>query len=136
MNLRDGVLIQKNAIGPADLEFLSDHVRRARMTDSLVSNFESETQTGEVEWIVNTRIRDTQEVQLTKAIDTQLLAIHAASVLAFIDPYYQVRVRDSEPLGVLHYGSGGQRTRSLLRSRRDRSIFELRRLALRKCQYE
>ena len=107
MNLRDGVLIQRNAINAADLQFLADQLRRARMTDSLVSNFASETQTGDVEWVVNTDIRDTQEVQLTQLADEKLHAVHGASVLALVEPYYKVQVRDSEPLQVLHYGVDG-----------------------------
>jgi hypothetical protein len=107
MNLRDGVLIQKSAIASADLAALADHVRHATMTDSLVSNFENDDHSGDVEWVVNTTIRDTQEVHLPTAIVERLNRINDASIRAFIDPFYKVRVRDSEPLQILHYGAGG-----------------------------
>ena len=106
MNLRDGVLIQRNAIGPNDLAFIVDQVRQARMTDSPVSDFEA-PETDAVEWVVNRNIRDTQHVHLSDAVAEKLLSIDAASVLAFVNPFYQVEVQDSEPLQVLHYGVGG-----------------------------
>jgi predicted 2-oxoglutarate/Fe(II)-dependent dioxygenase YbiX len=107
MNLRDGVLIQRNAIGPADLEFLADHLRQAQMTDSPVSNFEDAAESDAVEWVVNTKIRDTQQVHLPSAIRKKLRSIDDASVRAFINPFYEVEVRDREPSQILHYGVGG-----------------------------
>lgn len=107
MNLRDGVLIQRNAIAAADLKVLMDHVRQAQMTDSAVSNFEEEADTDGVEWVINREIRDTQEVHLTDAIRAKLSRIDDASVRAFVNPFYQVEVRDREPSQILHYGVGG-----------------------------
>jgi hypothetical protein len=46
-------------------------------------------------------------VQLAATVNEKLQAIHDAAVLAYIDPYYAVRIRDSEPLQILHYGIGG-----------------------------
>lgn len=106
MSARD-VLIQPNAITLADLALLRAHIRQAQMTDSLVSNFEADTQDGDVEWVVNTRIRDTQEVDLPIAIRNKLRSIDDANVLAFINPFYDVEVRDAEPSQILHYGIGG-----------------------------
>jgi predicted 2-oxoglutarate/Fe(II)-dependent dioxygenase YbiX len=107
MNLRDGVLIQRNAIASADIESLTRYVRQARMQDSPVSNFEEEAATDHVEWVVNKKVRDTQHVSLSSAVARQLNGIADANVLAFINPYYNVAVRDREPLQVLHYGAGG-----------------------------
>lgn len=107
MNLRDGVLIRRNAIAPADLAILMAHVRQAQMTDSAVSNFEDEADTDGVEWTINRDIRDTQQVQLTDAIAEKLSSIEAASVGAFVNPFYQVEVLDREPSQILHYGVGG-----------------------------
>jgi predicted 2-oxoglutarate/Fe(II)-dependent dioxygenase YbiX len=107
MSLRDGVLIQRNALESADLELLIRYVRRARMTESPVSNFEDEPQSGEVEWVVNKQIRDTQQVRLTKRIVDRLRGIDDTSIESFINPYYKVKVRDREPSQILHYGVGG-----------------------------
>ena len=107
MNLRDGVLIQKNAIAAADLAILMDYVRRAQMTDSAVSNFDEEADTDGVEWIINRDIRDTQQVHLTDEITEKLSSIEDASVRAFVNPFYQVEVLDREPSQILHYGVGG-----------------------------
>ena len=111
MNLRDGVLIQRNAIAPPDLQFLTDHARQAQMTDSLVSNFEDEppnaAEADAVEWVVNREIRDTQQLDLPGPVIERLRSIDDASVRAFINPFYRVEVLDSEPSQILHYGVGG-----------------------------
>jgi len=109
MNLRDGVLIQRNAIGAKDLAFLTDHVRQAQLanslTDSLVANLAEEAPDGE--WIVNRKVRDTQQVPVPATVAEQLRRIDTASIDAFIDPFYAIEVRDSEPSQILHYGVGG-----------------------------
>lgn len=94
-------------MGPADLAEIVSFVRDAMLSDSPVSNFEGEGQAGEVEWVVNKEIRDTQQVKLTKAIEKKLRAIDDKSIASHINPYYEVEVRDREPLQILHYGPGG-----------------------------
>lgn len=107
MNLRDGVLIQRNAIGSEDLALLARYVQRASMADSAVSNFEDDAAGEAVEWVINKQIRDTQHVKLTKAIERKLRAIDDQSIASFIGPFYEVEVRDREPSQILHYGIGG-----------------------------
>jgi predicted 2-oxoglutarate/Fe(II)-dependent dioxygenase YbiX len=104
---KDDVLVQPDAIAPDDLTLLMAHVLQAQMTDSLVSNFEDPQDSGGTEWVVNTRIRDTQEVHLPALIAQKLSDIHLINIDAFIDPFYAVEVRDCEPLQILHYGIGG-----------------------------
>jgi predicted 2-oxoglutarate/Fe(II)-dependent dioxygenase YbiX len=107
MNLRDNILIQKHAVGPEDLKSLAAHVQRAKMTDSLVSNFEDDAPEDEVEWVVNKKIRDTQEVDLPDVVVKQLNRINDACIRSFINPFYRVAVDDSEPSQILHYGAEG-----------------------------
>jgi predicted 2-oxoglutarate/Fe(II)-dependent dioxygenase YbiX len=107
MSLRDDVLVQRNGIDRQDLDLLIEHVRQARMRDSLVSNFEDPQDTDGTEWVVNRNVRDTQEVDLTPAIAEKLGNIASGNIVAFINPFYAVEVRDSEPLQLLHYGVGG-----------------------------
>jgi predicted 2-oxoglutarate/Fe(II)-dependent dioxygenase YbiX len=107
MNLRDGVLLWRNAISAEDLQFLADFVRQAEMTDSLVSNFEDEAPHDTVEWVVDKKIRDTQEVRLTDAVTDKINAIVGANVRTFVNAFYGVEVRDWEPAHILHYGVGG-----------------------------
>jgi predicted 2-oxoglutarate/Fe(II)-dependent dioxygenase YbiX len=105
--LQDNILLQRNAICPDDLELLIAYVHQAPMTDSLVSNFEDEAQSEDLEWVVNRRIRHTQEVHLSPAIAQKLSDLDDASVAAFINPFYGIKVRDTEPSHILHYGPGG-----------------------------
>ncbi len=107
MHLRDNILLQPNAISAVDLASLSDYLKRAQLTDSLVSNFEDDAAHGAVEWVVNRNIRDTHEVQLSQAIREQLTRIDDANIHAYINPFYHVEVSDREPAGILHYGIDG-----------------------------
>ncbi len=106
-NLSDNVLIQPGAIDAQELRFLTEKIRKAGMTDSLVSNLEGEAEPGVVEWVINKQVRDTQEVQLPAEVVARLNGVLDAAVQRHIDAYYQVQVRDREPPQVLHYGSGG-----------------------------
>jgi predicted 2-oxoglutarate/Fe(II)-dependent dioxygenase YbiX len=107
VTLRDHVLVHEGAIAAGTLRDLAGQIAAAPMTDSLVSDFEGEAEPGIVDWKVDTRIRDTQEVQLSAETRTRLDTLLADVVARHIDPFYAVRVRDHEPLQVLHYGPGG-----------------------------
>jgi predicted 2-oxoglutarate/Fe(II)-dependent dioxygenase YbiX len=107
MALRENVLIQPGVIDAQGLHSLNEEIRKAAMTDSLVSDLEGEAEAGVVEWVINKRVRDTQEVQLPAEVVARLESVLDAGVRHFINPFYRVRVRDREPPQVLHYGSGG-----------------------------
>jgi predicted 2-oxoglutarate/Fe(II)-dependent dioxygenase YbiX len=107
MSLRDGVLVRRNAVGSDDLAELARHVSGAELVDSAVSDFEADTDGGEVDWVVNKQVRDTQHVKLTKAIERRLREIDDRSIASIINPYYGVEVCDREPPQILHYGVGG-----------------------------
>jgi predicted 2-oxoglutarate/Fe(II)-dependent dioxygenase YbiX len=107
MSSRDGVLIQADAISSADLEFFADRVRQARTTDSPVSDLEGEPQTDSVEWVIDKKIRDTQQVHMPSEVAERLSSIEDRNVLAFVNPFYNVEVRDREPSQILRYGVGG-----------------------------
>jgi predicted 2-oxoglutarate/Fe(II)-dependent dioxygenase YbiX len=107
MSLRDGVLVRRNAVGSDDLAELARYVSGAERVDSAVSDFEADTDGGEVDWVVNKQVRDTQHVKLTKAIERRLRAIDDRSIASIINPYYAVEVCDREPPQILHYGVGG-----------------------------
>lgn len=100
------MLVQHGAIEPADLQTLMDYVRQADLRDSIVSN-ESAQDSAQTQWVVDKRIRDTQEVQLSQSLVARIAGIERAFVAAHINPFYAVEVRDSEPWQLLHYGVGG-----------------------------
>lgn len=103
---REDVLVQHNAIEKADLRALMEYVKRAGLRDSIVSN-EAALDSVETQWVVDKTIRDTQEVQLSRTMVAKLADIERAMVAAYINPFYAVEVRDSEPWQILHYGIGG-----------------------------
>lgn len=107
MNLRDNILIQTNAIAPADLEALARYVKQAPMEQSAVSNFAEDAAAEGVEWVINKEIRDTHHLHQTATIARKLRSIAKAGVGSFVEPFYNVKIRDWEPLQLLHYGTGG-----------------------------
>jgi predicted 2-oxoglutarate/Fe(II)-dependent dioxygenase YbiX len=102
---REDVLIRHSAIEQADLLTLMDYVQRAKLRDSIVSN-EAAQDRADTQWVVDKNIRDTQEVRLSQRMVAKLADIERALV-ACINPFYAVEVRDSEPWQILHYGVGG-----------------------------
>jgi predicted 2-oxoglutarate/Fe(II)-dependent dioxygenase YbiX len=107
MNLRDNILIQRKAIAPADLEALAHYANHARMEQSAVSNFAEDAPEEGVEWVVNKEIRDTHHLHQTTTIARKLRSLVKAGVGSYVEPFYNVKIRDWEPLQLLHYGEGG-----------------------------
>ena len=104
------VLIVEGAIWAEELTALLEHATQAEFHESLVSNFEEPEEAGAAEWVVNKRIRDTQEVELSRSISQVLDAIDRRYVSDHINPFYGVQVRDSEPWQILRYAAGGHYT--------------------------
>jgi len=107
MKLRDNILIQANAIDPADLQSLSRYVQGARMEQTAVSNFAEDAPEEGVAWVVNKDIRDTHHLHQTTTIVRKLRSVLKVGISSFVEPFYNVKIRDWEPLQLLHYGSGG-----------------------------
>ena len=104
--LRDSILVVPNAIGPADLAFLDAHIARATMQDTLVSSY-GEDGEGELEWVLDRRVRDTQELELPADVRERLAQFHATAIAMHINPFFGIDVRDAEPFQLLHYGTAG-----------------------------
>jgi predicted 2-oxoglutarate/Fe(II)-dependent dioxygenase YbiX len=107
MSLIDNILIQRNAIAPADVQALARYVQQAPMEQSAVSNFAEEAPEEGVEWVINKDIRDTHHLHQTTTIVRKLRSILKGGISSFVEPFYNIKIRDWEPLQLLHYGSGG-----------------------------
>jgi predicted 2-oxoglutarate/Fe(II)-dependent dioxygenase YbiX len=107
MSLIDNILIQRNAIAPADVQALARYVQQAPMEQSAVSNFAEDAPEEGVEWVINKDIRDTHHLHQTTTIVRKLRSILKGGISAFVEPFYNIKIRDWEPLQLLHYGSGG-----------------------------
>lgn len=105
-SLRDSILVVPDAIGAEDLAFFEAHIASASMQDTLVSSY-GEDGEGELEWVLDRRVRDTQEVDLPPPVRERIAKIQAAANANHIDPFYGVEVRDAEPFQLLHYGTQG-----------------------------
>jgi predicted 2-oxoglutarate/Fe(II)-dependent dioxygenase YbiX len=107
MSLIDNILIQRNAIAPADVQALARYVQKAPMEQSAVSNFAEDAPENGMEWVINKDIRDTHHLHQTTTIVRKLRSILKGGISSFVEPFYNIKIRDWEPLQLLHYGSGG-----------------------------
>jgi predicted 2-oxoglutarate/Fe(II)-dependent dioxygenase YbiX len=107
VHLRQHILVQSHAVDAATLGSLQRYLQSASMHDSLVSNFEDDVPDDQVEWVVNKKVRDTQEVVLTADLTTQLNQIIDSCTHQHIVPFYNLVIRDWEPPHILHYGTNG-----------------------------
>jgi predicted 2-oxoglutarate/Fe(II)-dependent dioxygenase YbiX len=107
MSLIDNILVQRNAIAPADVQALARYVQQAPMEQSAVSNFAADAPEHGVEWVINKDIRDTHYLHQTTTIVRKLRSMLKSGISAFVEPFYDIKIRDWEPLQLLHYGSGG-----------------------------
>lgn len=128
MDLRDSVLVVPDALEPGELAFLEEHVAVAAQRDSLVSSHAGEDGE-ELSWILDRRVRDTQEVELPEVVRARIEAFHRRVVERCVQPFYDVTVRDWEPFQLLHYGTGGHYVphvdgESPLRDEDDRQFWE------------
>lgn len=105
-SLRDSILVVPDAIGAEDLAFFEAHIASAGMQDTLVSSY-GEDGEGELEWVLDRRVRDTQEVDLPPPVRERIAKIQAAANANHINPFFGVEVRDAEPFQLLHYGTQG-----------------------------
>lgn len=110
MSLQDNILILPRAVDAATLARLDAYMRQAGRAPSPVSNLEDDAQapsSDEVEWVLNTKVRDTQHLQLSEEINALLDALLQDLVARHVGPFYAARIRDWETPQLLHYGRGG-----------------------------
>jgi len=105
--LRDSILVQSNAIDFEALQMLASYASIAERSDSLVSDFESDASGGDVEWTINKRVRDTQDVALDGTMTRRVHSVIESCVQNHINPFFAAIVRDWEPAQILRYGPGG-----------------------------
>lgn len=128
MDLRDSVLVVPGAVGREELALLAAHSAKAARRDSLVSTHGG-AGGDELAWVLDRRIRDTQEVELSAEVRASIDGFHARSIRQHIEPFYDVAVRDWEPFQWLRYGPGGHYVphvdaESPLRDEDDREFWE------------
>jgi predicted 2-oxoglutarate/Fe(II)-dependent dioxygenase YbiX len=96
-----------DAIPPEHVRWLRTAIEQFEMKDSLVSQTRDDVDSQDVQWAIDKRVRDTQELTLSPDANARLDAIVAASIASHINSFFHVEVRDWEPVQVLHYGVGG-----------------------------
>ena len=105
-NLLTNILIQPNVISAEGVEYLLDYIRTQPTQDLSVFDPDMSNQTGNTEFAVDKKVRDTQVVDGT-GIMPDLIDLLRNTVKNVINPFYGFEINDSEVPQILSYSEGG-----------------------------
>ncbi len=100
------ILIRKSAITQEGLNDIINHIKNSPVEDLSVFDPKKSNETGGTHWRVDKEVRDTQVVPLERIFQNVEQLMHD-TVNNVINPFYGIRMRDSEIPQLLSYGIGG-----------------------------
>ena len=100
------VLIRPNIINERGLKEIREHIEQTNKTDLSVFDPHKSNQTGEKEWTINKKVRDTQHVELGPLFP-KISDLLKNTVKEVINPFYNIEIIESEIPQILSYGVGG-----------------------------
>lgn len=105
-NLHREIMIIPDFMSPEVCDEYIEYISQSPEIDLSVFDPEATNQTGQVSWEVDKKVRNTQTVDITPIKDAVLdLMKHA--VRDYLNPYYNVTIKDSEMPQILVYHPGG-----------------------------
>lgn len=112
VTLADNILVVPHAIDEQTLAALTAYMYEAKRSPSAVSNVEDSSADSSgspdgVDWVLNTKVRDTHHLQIPTRISALLDSVLKDMVSRHVEPFYQEDVRDWETPQILHYGVSG-----------------------------
>jgi predicted 2-oxoglutarate/Fe(II)-dependent dioxygenase YbiX len=106
LNMHREILIVPNFLSPDICNEYIEYIRRQQETDLSVFDAEATNKKGEVSWEVDKKTRDTQTVE-TGPIREAILDLMRQAVREQLNPFFNVKIKDSEMPQVLVYHPGG-----------------------------
>ena len=100
------ILIRPNIINSQGLEEILQHIKSSSSEDLSVFDPEKTNHTGQTQWSVDKKVRDTQIVSM-EGIYPQIEQLFKNTVKHIINPFYQIEVDSSEIPQILSYSTGG-----------------------------
>lgn len=100
------VLVKPNVINEYGLREIREHIENSKKTDLSVFDPHKSNETGEKEWRVDKKIRDTQHVEMGPLFP-KIVDLFRDTVREIINPFYGVEISESEVPQILSYGIGG-----------------------------
>lgn len=105
-NLLTNILIQPNVISKQGVEYILDYIRSQPTEDLSVFDPDMSNHTGNTEFTVDKKVRDTQVVN-GDGIMPDLIDLLRNTVKNVINPFYEFEINDSEVPQILSYQVGG-----------------------------
>lgn len=105
-NLHSKILIEPNFVPEKICDFLVQYTKSQDLIDLKVFDAEQTNKTKEVKWQIDTKIRDTQTVDITP-VRPLLDNILRSAVIDIINPFFNIHIKSSECPQILRYGIGG-----------------------------
>lgn len=100
------ILIKPNVINQNGLQEIVDHIRSSDAVDLSVFDPTKSNETGDIEWVVDKKMRDTQFVNY-EPIQSKIIDLFMNTVKQVINPFYGIEISESEMPQILSYGVGG-----------------------------
>jgi predicted 2-oxoglutarate/Fe(II)-dependent dioxygenase YbiX len=106
-NALSNILIVPEVISKEGIKYLLSEIQKSKKLDLAVFDSNKSNQTGNVEWSVDKKLRDTQVVNISSECFDVIVELYRDTVKNIINPFYEFEVKDSEIPQVLSYGIGG-----------------------------
>ena len=106
LNAHRNILIVPNFLSPEICNEYIEYIRKQQEIDLSVFDAEATNKTGQVAWEVDKKTRDTQTVD-TAPIQEPILDLMRHAVREQLNPFFNVKIKDSEMPQILVYHPGG-----------------------------
>lgn len=106
-NALSNILIVPEVISKEGIKYLLSEIEKSKKTDLAVFDPKKSNQTGQVEWTVDKKFRDTQMLNVSKECFDIIIDLYRDTVKNIINPFYEFEIRDSEIPQILSYDVGG-----------------------------
>jgi len=105
-NLHREILVVPNFLSPEICAEYVDYIQKQKEIDLSVFDAEETNKQGEIAWEVDKHTRDTQTVDI-EPIKPVVLDLMRYAVKDFLNPFFNVKIKDSELPQILVYHPGG-----------------------------
>jgi len=101
------ILIKPNVINECGINEIIAHADKSKKMDLSVFDPEKANKTGESEWRIDKKVRDTQCIEFGPIIFPKIVELFKEIVREVINPFYEVEISESEIPQLLSYEIGG-----------------------------
>jgi hypothetical protein len=93
-NALSNILIVPEVISKEGIKYLLSEIEKSKKLDLAVFDANKSNQTGNVEWAVDKKLRDTQVVNISSECFDVIVELYRDTVKNIINPFYEFEVKD------------------------------------------